>query len=148
MKRKYKRFYFVLLLLSSFLLGCFFLFFNLKDSLVYFYSPTEIIEKELKDRRLSRLGGMVKKGSVKRTIKLVDQKKIEEIEFIVTDFNHSIKVNYIGILPDLFKEEQGVVVEGFLQNKKVFNARKVLAKHDENYIPPEMDFLKNKKGDL
>ena len=91
---------------------------------------------------------MVKKGSIKRTIKLVDQKKIEEIEFIVTDFNHSIKVNYIGILPDLFKEEQGVVVEGFLQNKKVFNARKVLAKHDENYIPPEMDFLKNKKSDL
>ena len=91
---------------------------------------------------------MVQKGSIVRKIKLVDSKKIEEIEFIVTDYNHAIKVTYVGILPDLFKEEQGVVVEGFLKNKRLFNAKKVLAKHDENYIPPEMDFLKNKESDL
>ena len=148
MKQKYKRVYFVSLLLSSFALGCFFLFFNLKDSLVYFYSPSEIIEKNVNDSKLSRLGGMVQKGSIVRKIRLVDSKKIEEIEFIVTDYNHDIKVTYVGILPDLFKEEQGVVVEGFLKNKRLFNAKKVLAKHDENYIPPEMDFLKNKKSDL
>ena len=84
---------------------------------------------------------MVKKGSIKRTIKLVDQKKIEEIEFIVTDFNHSIKVNYIGILPDLFKEESGGVVLGFYRDHMIY-AEEVLAKHDENYMPPNLD-IKN-----
>ena len=144
MKPKYKRFYFLILLMSSFLIGCFFLFFNLKDSLVYFYSPTEIIEKEINNQKISRLGGMVEKGSINRSIKIIDKKKVEEIRFIITDFNYSITVKYVGILPDLFKEEQGVIVEGFLENKGFFFAKKVLAKHDENYMPPEIKSMNGK----
>ena len=84
-------------------------------------------------------GGMVKKGSVKKKETEIGEKKVQETIFTITDFEKEIAVYYIGILPDLFSEGQGVVVEGNLINENKFNARIVLAKHDENYMPPELD---------
>ena len=138
MKAKHKRLYFVILMMLSFSLGCIILFFNLRDNLVFFYSPTEVLEKKLTIKEKIRLGGMVKLNSLKRTITKNDKDKIELIQFEVSDLNNSIIVTYIGILPDLFKEGQGVVVEGKIASDKTFTASKVLAKHDENYMPPEV----------
>ena len=91
-----------------------------------------------------RVGGMVSKGSVKRELVEQDDERLERINFEITDYENSVNVNYIGILPDLFKEEQGVVVEGIFKNQ-VFLASKVLAKHDENYMPPEIKKMQIKK---
>ena len=85
-----------------------------------------------------RLGGMVKKGSVKKKTTQLNNKNVEEIFFTVTDTKKEISISYIGILPDLFKEGQGVVVEGKLINSGLFKASEVLAKHDENYMPPQI----------
>ena len=82
---------------------------------------------------------MVKKGSLKKKETRIGEKKVQETVFTVTDFEKEIFVYYVGILPDLFSEGQGVVVEGNLINKNRFNAKIVLAKHDENYMPPELD---------
>tara|TARA_A100001015_G_C14952016_1_gene697148 strand:- start:295 stop:744 length:450 start_codon:yes stop_codon:yes gene_type:complete len=149
MKAKHKRLYFVILMMLSFSLGCIILFFNLRDNLVFFYSPTEVLEKKLTIKEKIRLGGMVKLNSLKRTITKNDKDKIELIQFEVSDLNNSIIVTYIGILPDLFKEGQGVVVEGKIASDKTFTASKVLAKHDENYMPPEVeDLLSNSEEKL
>ncbi len=149
MKAKHKRLYFVILMMLSFSLGCIILFFNLRDNLVFFYSPTEVLEKKLTIKEKIRLGGMVKPNSLKRTITKNDKDKIELIQFEVSDLNNSIIVTYIGILPDLFKEGQGVVVEGKIESDKTFTASKVLAKHDENYMPPEVeDLLSNSEEKL
>ena len=126
-------------LLFIFLVGCSILFYNLKNNLVFFFSPTEILEKEISSKENVRLGGMVKKGSVKKKEIEIELKKVQETVFTVTDFENEISVYYIGILPDLFSEGQGVVVEGNLINKNRFKAELVLAKHDENYMPPELD---------
>tara|TARA_A100001011_G_C13903681_1_gene672166 strand:+ start:251 stop:616 length:366 start_codon:yes stop_codon:yes gene_type:complete len=121
----------------------------LRDNLVFFYSPTEVLEKKLTIKEKIRLGGMVKLNSLKRTITKNDKDKIELIQFEVSDLNNSIIVTYIGILPDLFKEGQGVVVEGKIASDKTFTASKVLAKHDENYMPPEVeDLLSNSEEKL
>ena len=85
---------------------------------------------------------MVKKKSLGKKIKEIDGRKLEEITFIITDYNKEILILYVGILPDLFKEGQGVVVEGMIENRGVFNATNVLAKHDENYMPPEIKDIK------
>mgnify|MGYP001306075888 FL=1 len=149
MKAKHKRLYFVILMMLSFSLGCIILFFNLRDNLVFFYSPTEVLEKKLTIKEKIRLGGMVKPNTLKRTITKNDKDKIELIQFEVSDLNNSIIVTYIGILPDLFKEGQGVVVEGKIASDKTFTASKVLAKHDENYMPPEVkDLLSNSEEKL
>ena len=105
----------------------------------FFFSPTEILEKEISSKENVRLGGMVKKGSVKKKEIEIELKKVQETVFTVTDYEKEISVYYIGILPDLFSEGQGVVVEGNLINKNKFKAKVVLAKHDENYMPPELD---------
>jgi cytochrome c-type biogenesis protein CcmE len=126
-------------LLIIFLIGCSILFYNLKNNLVFFFSPSEILEKEISSTENVRLGGMVKKGSVKKKEIEIELKKVQETVFTVTDFEKEISVYYIGILPDLFSEGQGVVVEGNLINKNRFKAKVVLAKHDENYMPPELD---------
>ena len=141
MKAKHKRLYFVILMMFSFSLGCTILFFNLRDNLVFFYSPTEILEKKLNIKEKIRLGGMVKPNTLTRIITKNNKNKIEKIQFEVSDLNNSIIVTYIGILPDLFKEGQGVVVEGKIASDKTFSASKVLAKHDENYMPPEVENL-------
>ena len=139
MKLKTQRLLKVSSLLIIFLIGCSILFYNLKNNLVFFFSPSEILEKEISSIENVRLGGMVKKGSVKKKEIEIELKKVQETVFTVTDYEKEISVYYIGILPDLFSEGQGVVVEGNLINKKKFKAKVVLAKHDENYMPPELD---------
>jgi cytochrome c-type biogenesis protein CcmE len=100
-----------------------------QSNLVFFFSPSQVVAKEAPQARTFRLGGLVKEGSVKRNG--------TEVEFEVTDTAKTIAVRYTGILPDLFKEGKGVVAQGQLQGDGVFVAREVLAKHDENYMPPE-----------
>ena len=139
MKLKTQRLFKVSLLLIIFLIGCSILFYNLRNNLVFFFSPSEILEKKISSIENIRLGGMVKKGSVKKKETEIGEKKVQETIFTITDFEKEIAVYYIGILPDLFSEGQGVVVEGNLINENKFNARIVLAKHDENYMPPELD---------
>ena len=139
MKLKTQRLFKVSLLLIIFLIGCSVLFYNLRNNLVFFFSPSEILEKKISSLENIRLGGMVKKGSVKKKETEIGEKKVLETIFTITDFEKEIAVYYIGILPDLFSEGQGVVVEGNLINENKFNARIVLAKHDENYMPPELD---------
>ena len=139
MKLKTQRLFKVSLLLIIFLIGCSVLFYNLRNNLVFFFSPSEILEKKISYLENIRLGGMVKKGSVKKKETEIGEKKVQETIFTITDFEKEIAVYYIGILPDLFSEGQGVVVEGNLINENKFNARIVLAKHDENYMPPELD---------
>ncbi|MFO1220351.1 MAG: cytochrome c maturation protein CcmE [Burkholderiaceae bacterium] len=100
-----------------------------QSNLVFFYSPSQVMSKEAPTSRTFRLGGLVKEGSVKRDG--------TEVQFAVTDTAQTIPVRYTGILPDLFKEGKGVVAQGQLREDGVFVAREVLAKHDENYMPPE-----------
>ena len=100
-----------------------------QSNLVFFYTPTQVAAKEAPSGRTFRLGGLVKVGSVKRDATAV--------EFAVTDTAKTIQVHYVGILPDLFKEGKGVVAQGQMRSDGVFAAREVLAKHDENYMPPE-----------
>jgi cytochrome c-type biogenesis protein CcmE len=102
----------------------------LNDNLVFFYSPSQLAEKTVPPERRFRLGGLVEMGSVK--------KNGEETRFIVTDTHKTVAVVYRGLLPDLFREGQGVVAEGSIGADGVFVAREVLAKHDENYMPPEV----------
>ncbi len=139
MKLKTQRLIKVSSLLIIFLIGCSILFYNLRNNLVFFFSPSEILEKKISSSENIRLGGMVKKGSIKKKETEIGEKKVQETIFTITDFEKEIAVYYIGILPDLFSEGQGVVVEGNLINENKFNARIVLAKHDENYMPPELD---------
>ncbi|HEY2875879.1 MAG TPA: cytochrome c maturation protein CcmE [Reyranella sp.] len=103
---------------------------SLSDNLVFFYSPTQMAEKHPGPERRLRIGGLVEQGSVK--------KDGQEIRFIVTDLKQTVPVVYRGILPDLFREGQGVIAEGTLGADGVFIAREVLAKHDEKYMPPEV----------
>ena len=129
MTPKKKRFY---ILFSAFSFFCFIvgaILIALQDNIVFFYTPSELLQKNLKQNEKIRLGVLVEENSVIRN----DIK----ISFIVTDLKESIEVNYIGILPDLFREGQGVIVKGYLK-KNMFEATEVLAKHDENYMPPEI----------
>ena len=111
-----------------------------QSNLVFFYSPTQVAAQEAPKGRTFRVGGLVQEGSVKR-----DGTKVN---FVITDTAQTVSVRYEGILPDLFKEGKGVVAQGQLQGG-VFVAREVLAKHDENYMPPEAAeaLEKAKKGD-
>jgi cytochrome c-type biogenesis protein CcmE len=102
----------------------------LSDNIVFFYSPSQLAEKHVPPARRFRLGGLVEKGSV--------QKKGDEVSFRVTDLKQDVEVVYRGILPDLFREGQGVIAEGALGSDGTFVAREVLAKHDEKYMPPEV----------
>ena len=142
MKPKTKRLIVITSLMLIFSIGCSILFYNLKSNLVFFFSASEILNKEISSQQKVRLGGMVKKGSIEKKPLDFEGKKIQQTSFIVTDFKKEIRVEYIGILPDLLSEGQGVVVEGNLINNNKFNANLVLAKHDENYMPPELDNLK------
>ena len=113
--------------------------FALEDSIVFFYSPSDISEKKIGPGQRFRLGGLVKEGSVKRG-------EGTTVAFAVTDTDKTIQVSYTGVLPDLFREGQGVVTEGKLNAEGVFVADSVLAKHDENYMPPEVAAALKKKG--
>ena len=135
--RKVKfRFFFVITILLILILTVFLVLKSLEENVVYFQSPSEIKAiAEIKKNKI-RVGGMVKKDSV-----LI---KSSVINFIITDFKNEIRVTYSGAVPNLFEEGKGVVAEGFLKDRNFFLATKILAKHDENYMPPE---LSNKKGD-
>jgi cytochrome c-type biogenesis protein CcmE len=102
-----------------------------RSNLVYFYSPTEVYQGKAPASDLFRIGGLVEKGSVKKSSDGL------KVDFIVTDLNKAIAVHYEGVLPDLFREGQGVVAQGRLDGEQRFRAREVLAKHDEKYMPPE-----------
>jgi cytochrome c-type biogenesis protein CcmE len=103
-----------------------------QENLLYFFSPSQVTAGEAPEGRSFRLGGMVEKGSVRR------EPGSLTVEFVVTDFSKSLPVEYTGVLPDLFREGQGVVARGRLDGNGGFVAEEVLAKHDENYMPPEV----------
>ncbi|MDP9199323.1 MAG: cytochrome c maturation protein CcmE [Pseudomonadota bacterium] len=103
-----------------------------EDNLLYFYNPTQVHAGEAPTDRMFRIGGMVTEGSVQRTEGTL------KIRFVVTDYRESVPVNYEGLLPDLFREGQGVIAHGRLTDSGEFVANEVLAKHDENYMPPEV----------
>ena len=129
--RKVKlRFLFVTLILVTLILTVFLVLKSLEENVVYFQSPTEIKTLSELDKNKIRVGGMVKKNSININS--------DEVNFIITDFKNEINVRYSGAVPNLFAEEKGVVAEGFLKDRNFFSATKILAKHDENYMPPEV----------
>ena len=129
--RKVKlRFIFVVLILITLILTIFLILKSLEENVVYFQSPTDINELSEIDNKKIRVGGMVKKNSVHISS--------NELKFIISDFKNEIIVIYSGVVPNLFEEEKGVVAEGYLKDRKIFSATKILAKHDENYMPPEV----------
>ena len=132
------RFLFLVLLLATVILTVFLILQSLKENVIYFQSPSEINSLiEIESKKI-RIGGMVKEKSV-----VINS---NEVNFIITDFKNEINVTYSGAVPNLFAEGKGVVAEGFLKDKNYFSATKILAKHDENYMPPEVsDALKETK---
>ena len=129
--RKVKlRLIFVLLISITLFLTIFLILRSLEENVVYFKSPSEIKILSDKQEKKIRIGGMVKTDS----ISVVEN----ELNFIITDFKSEINVVYSGLIPNLFEEGKGVVAEGFLKDKNFFSATKILAKHDENYMPPEV----------
>jgi cytochrome c-type biogenesis protein CcmE len=112
------------------ILSVFLILKSLEENVVYFQSPSEIKVLSEVEKKKIRVGGMVKVNSISIEAK--------EIKFIITDFKNEINVVYFGVIPNLFTEGKGVVAEGFLQDKNFFLATKILAKHDENYMPPEV----------
>ncbi|MDC0876187.1 cytochrome c maturation protein CcmE [Candidatus Pelagibacter sp.] len=129
--RKVKlRFLFVVLILITLILSVFLILKSLEENVVYFQSPSDVKVLSEVDKKKIRIGGMVKKNSISITA--------NEIKFIITDFKNEINVSYTGAVPNLFEEEKGVVAEGFLKDRNFFSATKILAKHDENYMPPEV----------
>ena len=129
--RKVKlRFLFIILILVTLILSVFLILKSLEENVVYFQSPSEIKSLSELDNKKIRVGGMVKKNSIIASA--------NEIKFIITDFKNEINVIYSGAIPNLFAEEKGVVAEGILKDRNFFYATKILAKHDENYMPPEV----------
>ena len=121
---------FILSIFVSLILVSFLVIKSLEENVVYFKSPTEIKVLPEVTKKKIRVGGMVKKNSIN-----INQ---SEVNFVITDFKNELIVNYKGSIPNLFEEEKGVVAEGFLNDKKFLVADKILAKHDENYMPPEV----------
>ena len=124
------RIIFLFLLVLSIILSAYLILKSLEKDVVFFLSPTDIKNLEEIDTKKIRVGGMVKNKSI-----IINS---EKINFIVTDFKNEINVSYSGSIPNLFSENKGVVAEGFLQDKNYLRAVKILAKHDENYMPPEV----------
>ena len=124
------RFLFLSLILISAILSVFLVLQSLKENVVYFQSPSEIKSLIEISKKKIRVGGMVKEESIN-----IDANKIN---FVITDFANEINVTYSGAIPNLFEEGKGVVAEGFLKDRNYFLATKILAKHDENYMPPEV----------
>ncbi|MDA7475875.1 cytochrome c maturation protein CcmE [Candidatus Pelagibacter ubique] len=124
------RLIFLTLILASVILTVFLVLQSLKENVVYFQSPSEIKSLIELNKKKIRVGGMVKEQSI-----FIDSDKVN---FVITDFKNEINVVYTGAVPNLFAEGKGVVAEGFLKDKNYFTATKILAKHDENYMPPEV----------
>ena len=121
---------FLFLVLASIILSIYLILKSLEENVIYFLSPTEIKNLTEINTNKIRIGGMVKNQSI-----II---KSKEISFIITDFKNEINVSYSGSVPNLFSEGKGVVAEGYLKDKNYLNAVKILAKHDENYMPPEI----------
>ena len=136
--RKVKlRFFYIFIIFLILSLTIFLTLKSLEENVIYFQSPTDVKALAEIDKKKIRIGGMVKKKSI-----LIKEK---EVKFVVTDFKNEINVIYSGLIPNLFAEGKGVVAEGFLKDKSLFLATKILAKHDENYMPPEVkEALKGK----
>ena len=133
-KKVKKRASFLSLLLLFLVIAVFFILKSLTDNILYFKSPTDIqLSQDIIFNKKIRVGGMVKKNSININNK--------EIKFIITDLNNELVVSYRGTVPNLFSEGKGVVAEGRLQDKKFFIADRILAKHDEKYMPPELKDL-------
>ena len=129
--RKVKlRFLFIIIILITLILTVFLILKSLEENVVYFQSPSEINSSAELNKNKIRIGGMVKKNSI--------SVNANEITFIITDFKNEINVTYAGAIPNLFEEEKGVVAEGTLKDRNFLSASKILAKHDENYMPPEV----------
>ncbi len=124
------RILFISLLLVSVILSLFLILKSLEENVVYFLSPSEIKNLAEIENKKIRIGGMVKEDSI-----VIDS---ENINFVITDFKNEINISYSGSVPNLFEEGKGVVAEGFLKDKSFLIAEKILAKHDENYMPPEV----------
>ena len=121
---------FLFLFLISIILSVFLVLKSLEENVVYFISPSEIKKLPTINDKKIRVGGMVKNKSISI--------KLDSVNFIITDFKNEINVVYSGAVPNLFAEGKGVVAEGFLKDRNYLNAIKILAKHDENYMPPEV----------
>ena len=124
------RFLFLVLIIFSVILSVFLILQSLKNNVVYFQSPTEIKSLIELDKKKIRVGGMIKEKSI--------YINFDEVNFVITDFKNEINVTFSGAVPNLFGEGKGVVAEGFLKDRNYFLATKILAKHDENYMPPEV----------
>jgi len=131
MKPRHKKFVFIIVALAALGAAVGLVLYALKDNVSLFFTPTQVYNKEAPQGRNFRIGGLVEVGSVKR------QSDGLTVHFVITDNAHSMPVIYKGILPDLFKEGKGVVAQGKIQTDNLFHAEEVLAKHDENYMPPE-----------
>ena len=131
MTRKQRRATFIGLGVGTLAVALFLVLFALRDTIVFFHTPKDVVEKQIPAGKRIRLGGLVADGSLKRGEGLT-------VTFAITDTAKTIPVSYTGILPDLFREGQGVVAEGKLDPAGRFHADTVLAKHDENYMPPEV----------
>jgi len=130
-KKAKSKLIFLLLSLLAFSLLIFFILKSLEENVVYFFSPTEIHNKSnISEGKKIRVGGIVKENSINN--------KNGSINFVISDLKYEIIVSYKGIVPNLFSEGKGVIAEGILQDKSFFIADKILAKHDENYMPPEV----------
>lgn len=138
MKRKHKRLTFVIVAMALLAVAAGLILSAFEENIVFFYSPTDMAEKKIAEDRRLRLGGLVEEGSVKKTGGAI-------VTFRVTDLTTVIAVTYKGLLPDLFREGQGVIAEGRLKGG-VFQADEVLAKHDETYMPPEVADALKKSG--
>ena len=113
-----------------------------KENILFYKSPTEILDGDFPKARNFRVGGMVKKGSINKSTTSLD------VNFLVTDYANDIEIQYTGLLPDLFRDDQGMIAIGQLDKDGVFQAEEILAKHDEKYMPPEVaDMLENKKDE-
>ena len=136
-KKVKKRISFLSLLLISLLVAVFFILKSLTSNILYFKSPTDIqLSQDIIFNKKIRVGGMVKKNSIKINA--------QEIKFVITDLKNEIFVSYSGTVPNLFSEGKGVVAEGKLKDKNFFIADRILAKHDEKYMPPELKDLMKK----
>ena len=125
-----RRVYSILFVLLFSVSGISLILYSLNSNLDYFFTPTELKDRNIPSEKRIKVGGMVLNGSVERAS--------SSISFTITDYENSVKVIYEGIVPDLFKEDSGVVVLGILRNKTIY-AEEVLAKHDENYMPPNIE---------
>ena len=129
---RHKRFLGILATLIGVTAAIYLILTSFQDNLLYYLTPSEAITKSMDEERSFRIGGLVEIDSFKRSEGSLKSR------FILTDGMESIEVNYTGILPDLFREGQGIIVTGSFDNQKIFIASEVLAKHDENYMPPEV----------